>query len=404
MNLRALHLLDTRSVGGGPCVVRLLVELHGRLEGIDDDVLLLGGLDEGTQAQRLGLECFFRLAPPAGRSLLAATSIRRFLRRRQPYSLIHAWSPATFSLAALFAASTPRLLMQMPAAPTPATSHWLRMLLSERPGEILAGSNTVARALKTHGVPEKHLHVLRPGLHFGLIDHNARSEIRQGWGVEPETKVVALVGEPAGLCDAWRASWVLTILRASGVDAALVVSPRAHRAVRAWERVADLGWGKRMLLDGAIDEPWKVLPGCDAVLFFGDDRREEAQTQEPAWRSGRERRRMPGMLPLLWAMAAGVPIVGEASYAVSEILEHQHSALLVQPDDAWGAARALHRIFDDAQMAWRLRDSARSESFSFFSRLRFCDQVKKVYEQIAEGYPVRVEDLPVTGGVRFGRP
>jgi glycosyltransferase involved in cell wall biosynthesis len=75
----------------------------------------------------------------------------------------------------------------------------------------------------------------------------------------------------------------------------------------------------------------------------------------------------------------------------------------VKPGDTWGAARALHQIFSDPQSTWRLRDTARSESFSFFSRLRFCDQVRKVYEQIAEGYPVVVDDLPVTGGVRFGR-
>ncbi len=111
---------------------------------------------------------------------------------------------------------------------------------------------------------------------------------------------------------------------------------------------------------------------------------------------------MPGMLPLLWAMAAGVPVVAEASYAVSEILEHQHSALLVKPGHTWDAARALRQIFTDPKQAWRLSDAARSESFSFFSRLRFCDQVKKVYEQIADGYPVIVDDLPVTGGIRFG--
>lgn len=402
MNLRVLHLLDARAVTGGPCAVRLLAELSGRLQGVEEDMLLLGGLDEGLAARRIGLKDFHRLAAPTGRSLFAFSAIRRYLHQRGPYSLIHAWSPTTFSLSGLFAPSTPRVLMQS-AAPSSGTVHWLRMLLGERPGEILAASNTVARALKTHGVAEKRLHVLRPGVHIGLIDHAARAEIRERWDVAPDTRVVALIGEPAHLCDAWRASWVLSMLLAGGEDAALVVSPRSRRATAAWERLAELGMPQRLLLDGAAEEPWRVLSACDAVLFFGDDRRDDVPDQTPIWRRPRASRPMPGMLPVLWAMAAGVPIVAEASYAVSEVLEHQHSAHLVKPGDTWGAARALHQIFSDPQSTWRLRDTARSESFSFFSRLRFCDQVRKVYEQIAEGYPVVVDDLPVTGGVRFGR-
>ncbi len=382
--------------------MRLLVELRGRLAGVEEDVVLLGGLEDGFKAKRIGLRGYDRLAPPLRRGALAFPKLRQYLQQQGPYSLIHCWSPATFSLAAILAGSTPRLLMQTEAAASPATVHWLRMLLNERPGEVLAAGNTVARRLKTHGVPEKRLHVLRPGLHFGLLDFDARAEIREGWGVSDETKVIALLGEPARLCDVWAASWVMTILRTSGVDAALLASPRGRRASAAWERVSRLGWQERLLLDEAVEEPWRVLPGCDAVLFLGDDRHDEVAAELPIWRQPRTRTTMPGMLPLLWAMAAGVPVVAEASYAVSEILEHRHSALLVKPGQTWDAARALRQVFTDPKQAWRLSDAARSEAFSFFSRLRFCDQVKKVYEQIADGYPVIVDDLPVTGGIRFG--
>ena len=108
-----------------------------------------------------------------------------------------------------------------------------------------------------------------------------------------------------------------------------------------------------------------------------------------------------GGLSLLWAMASNVPIIGDASYAVSEMVEDRHSALLAKPGDSRLLAQRVRLLLDDAQLAWKLRDSARHEAFSYFSRQRYCNSIAAVYEQVVTHQPIEVPPLPVTGGLRF---
>ena len=79
--------------------------------------------------------------------------------------------------------------------------------------------------------------------------------------------------------------------------------------------------------------------------------------------------------------------------------------MLSKPGDAWRLMRSLRSVFEQPELCWRLRDAARSEAFSFFSRQRYSTDLGEVYDQILEGFPVRVPELAVSGGMRFaGRP
>jgi glycosyltransferase involved in cell wall biosynthesis len=108
-----------------------------------------------------------------------------------------------------------------------------------------------------------------------------------------------------------------------------------------------------------------------------------------------------GGLSLLWAMGANVPIVGQATHAISEIVEDRHSALLAPPHDGPALAHRLQRLLGDRQLAWSLRDTARHEAFSFFSRQRYCRDLTEVYRQAIDGEPVSVPEMEITGGMRF---
>jgi glycosyltransferase involved in cell wall biosynthesis len=100
-------------------------------------------------------------------------------------------------------------------------------------------------------------------------------------------------------------------------------------------------------------------------------------------------------------MAAGVPIVAEATYAISEIVEDRHSALLAKPEQPRMLAGRITPLMADPQLAWKLRDTARHEAFSFFSRQRYCQALQGVYEQLVGGRAVEIPQIPITGGLRF---
>lgn len=61
---------------------------------------------------------------------------------------------------------------------------------------------------------------------------------------------------------------------------------------------------------------------------------------------------------LLEAMLAGIPIVATTAGGIPEIVQHEHSALLVPPRDTAGLARAMASVLEDTELARRLTRNA----------------------------------------------
>src|SRR5690606_9347475 len=151
----------------------------------------------------------------------------------------------------------------------------------------------------------------------------------------------------------------------------------ARRRAMADRIARGTGLAERLIVEPRLDEPWTVLPGVDLALILGDDTTDPAAGESTPAGSGLRLLRdlwsthapqhlnaMPGVTPMLWPAAAGKIIVAEASYAVSEIVEHQHSALLAKPRDDRALVRRIHRAVEDRQLAWAVADAARSEAYS----------------------------------------
>ena len=224
-----------------------------------------------------------------------------------------------------------------------------------------------------------------------------------------ETTVVAALGHPAHRLNAARAAHIVTMAHLIGLDAVLVVPEAGGRIDLAEYHTGLSGSVQNLVVDPRLNEPWRVMPGVDIALMLGDDTKDPISNPAPApWRmlrrpshSSRDRGVMSGVLPLLWAAAAGKNIVAEASYAVSEIIEHDHSGALVKPGDTSGLVRRLGEVRSNPDRAWKNRDTARSEAYSIFSRQRFAADLVTVIEQILTNEPIRVPELRVTGGIRF---
>ena len=87
-----------------------------------------------------------------------------------------------------------------------------------------------------------------------------------------------------------------------------------------------------------VAEPWRIVHGLDAAMLIGGDLNsmDLRGTGSPFARltgGGRRLRPMPGIMPLLWAMSAGVPVVAEASDAVRDVVEDGRTGLLVNQHD-----------------------------------------------------------------------
>jgi glycosyltransferase involved in cell wall biosynthesis len=103
-------------------------------------------------------------------------------------------------------------------------------------------------------------------------------------------------------------------------------------------RAAELGIAEHMILTGATDRMADLYAAADVVAC-------------PSWAE-------PFGLVVAEAMAAGCPIVGAASGAIPELLEHERGGLLVPPRDARALGEAVVRLLADNGLAARLANEA----------------------------------------------
>ena len=384
--MRVLHLIDAASPQATRTTLAMLADALGRLGQVEQQVLLLGGSKLNEDAVAAGVHDAQLVSTPYGLASLAWPIMRCRLRALGRFDLVHCWSLGAMSLAALMLRNLPRLLT-LTGWPSRRQIQWLRVLVREAAGRtvVLPVSNTLRRELLVHGVPEKAAVVLRPAIDMGRVDHDRRSELRNAWGLDGEqVRVAVLLCDPAPAGDAIEG--VMTVglaaetLEEDDAGIRLILHPDQWRRRRAERIVQQAQRPYQIIREPRTTTPWAVLPGCDIALARGPH---------------------AGGLSLLWAMAANIAIVGEATYAISEILEDRHSALLAKPGHRNALSNRIGRLLKDRQLAWQLRDTARHEAYSFFSRQRYCQSLKGVYEQLVGGYEVEVQPLEPTGGLRF---
>jgi len=253
---------------------------------------------------------------------------------------------------------------------------------AKAPIVLLPASATIRRGLLMRGVAEPAVHVLRPSIDLGRVRHQRRAALRERWQLDDDTPLIALISDPPEAADALEAVHSAGLVgEAMKRPVSLLVLPQQAGRWRAEQLLGPIPAPRYgHVQEPLADQPWAVLPGCDVALGIGPG---------------------AGGLSLLWAMAANVPIVAEATYAVSEIVEDRHSALLSTPGAGFALAHRITRLLEENRLAWELRDTARHEAFSLFSRRRYCESLGRVYRQLNAGEGVEIPPMQPTGGLRF---
>lgn len=403
-----LHIIDGASPQARGVTCALMAESIGRLGTLDQHVLALGGsyLRETLDACGVPRGLVTAISTPMQRAIFAYPAIKAHARRgwpdaRRRPSLIHCWTLGSFTLAGLAWPGVPRLLT-LTVGPTESGLRWLAAQLGDRraPAAVLTINATIRRSLLTRGIAPEKVHVLRPGLDLSKVGGGVaarRRELRGGWGVESDReRVIALLSDPPERVDAVPVMMAVglaaeTYAVADNPDKApafrVLLHPDQRRRSRAESVQRAVRRGTRFIQDERLDRPWEIMAGCDLAIALGD-----------ADRGG-------GGLSLLWAMAGNVPLLGEATYAVSEILEDRHSALLCKPDNPRAMSNRITQLLADRDQVWKLgdklRDTARHEAFSYFSRQRYCDSLRTIYAQTLAGAAIEPPAMPSTGGLRF---
>ncbi len=368
--MKILHLIDPGAAEGGPCTLRMLWEVLCRLDGVHD-VLLIGTARQRELAARCGLTVVGSLGASVRHVALGRTALGRFLRASETaavgYDLVHAWSLRGAVLAGL-AMRGRRVVASVLGPPVLGRAAGLppRALgrISARVGRVLAASPAVRDTCEAAGIDGALLSVVRPGVDHTAIDPDDRAALRRRWDADEDKLVVGLLGEPANNCDARTAVTAISQVALTGRDVRLLVHPDAIARTGVRARLGKLGMSRLLLVDDEVAQPWRVASGLDAALII---------TRYPS-----------SVLPVVWAMAAGVPVIVETSAAMRQIVPIALRGLLFAPGDFSAVSECILRLFDD-DAAGRIDPAFGDRVAKSFSADVHAERLGDVYRQLAGG-------------------
>lgn len=403
--MRVLHLIDPASPGGGACTLFLLAEAMHRLNSVDQRVLILGNRRRTDLARRCGVAVSGQLNVPLGLPMLARVQLKTWRDAAERLGfipdIVHAWTPYSALLAASVISKS-KLLGTFTVGPTPGLA--VSLLASRRrrrPFPIIATSAGVFQECAALGIDSEHLSVLPPAVNPKSVHMTPRKVLRRRWHIDNDTFVVGLLADPWSWSDAHNATDILARLASAGRRIRLLVHHRAFRRVHAERWVAALGWPDFIITDDEVAEPWKIVNGLDAALFVGSDMNVPRLRPSRAILPARDRRRsprpMPGTMPLLWAMAAGVPVVAEMSPAVIDVVRDGRNGLLVSRGDLVTAADRMLRLHDDRSLARRIGGAALDTVNESFDISAYAVRLRDTYEHVVQDlspYVLGVDQRP----------
>jgi hypothetical protein len=229
-----------------------------------------------------------------------------------------------------------------------------------RRAEVFALGPGAARQLVGAGVPVRG--ALPAVADHGAIDLDQRPLLRQEWGADETCFVVGLLGDPPGASDGEFAISAAGRAALAGRAVRIVLHHESAPpgGLRRW--LGKLRLGHLVVADDRMAEPWRVAAGLDAALFAPrrPAARGAARWWSPAgladpWRASTP----PTLLPLAWAMAAGLPVIAARVEGIEELLDDGSNALLHVPGDFNAASASILDLFGDQALRRRLGAAAR---------------------------------------------
>jgi len=380
--MRIVHVIDPVSPGGGGCTLRLVADVVAAHRQIDHQVIVIGHAGHAELARACGLPVRGSVPAPAGLPMLAGRALRAVLKHldaEAPIDRVQTWTLSSLLLVCgVF--DPARVCGYLPLGPTTDVS-LLRLPARRRgrPASVIAASSWIAaECAPVLGMNAAEIPIEAPGVDPSAVfdDGSRRAAIRHALGVTDETFLVGLLSEPGSWADAWPAANATLRLRVMGRNARLLIGPQVRRrpATEVWLR--ELGESGAMIVDDVVMMPWTMLSALDAVLLPAGEVAPEPRVQVPTlgrWFMGTRGavRPCPGIMPLLWACAAAVPIVADDVPGVRAVLEEGVTGLLVRSGHYVQAADRLRKLIDDRSLRGRLGAAARTTAHRRFSLARF---------------------------------
>ena len=193
----------------------------------------------------------------------------------------------------------------------------------------------------------------------------AKLEVRKTLGLPAGAKLIGVFGNHSLRKRTHIIADVIAALKENGDVYGVACGKRAEPYDHLLdEKIEAYGLKNKLFKPGFVSPVTKWIAGCDLVLA--------PAVREPFGRS------------FLEAAAAGTPLIMSSDSGAADLIEHEHSGLLIDPEDLNGWVIQSSRLLKDKDFAESLILAARS-SLDRFSAPSHAKRVRDLYEQLLSG-------------------
>jgi glycosyltransferase involved in cell wall biosynthesis len=298
--------------------------------------------------------------------LSAARGLRR-LTGGAHFDLLHLNEPHALSAAWLAGAHQRLPLLLSRRIGFPLRKSWVSRARYRAVTRFLANSNAVADSLLQCGIAPSRISVVHEGVEIPPpTTGTQRAKARALWGVGDGDFLFGCVSVFVPEKGQRHLIEALSVLRRKHRNARLLLAGDGPTRAELEALTANLGQNDAVLIPGFVQDVDSVYAALDAFVFPSE---------------------FEGLgTALQTAMARAIPSISTTRGALGEVVTHEVTALVAEPDEL-ALAAAMQLLIEDRALGQRLGEAGRREIEQRFSAARMVANTIEVYKQVLRGTP-----------------
>jgi L-malate glycosyltransferase len=344
-----------------------LLTLRG-LHAAGHDVTLLAPKNSALELRAIAESLrVVEVATPALR-ISAANSIRALLagarRAGSAFDLLHLNEPHALTAAWLARAQQRLPLLLSRRIGFPLQKTWISQARYRAVTRFLPNSQAVARSLVDSGIDAARISVVNEGVEIpALTNPLQRSEARRYWKIAEDEFLFGCVSVFVKEKGQRHLITALQVLREKYPRARLILAGDGPCRAEMEAQAAQLGQKEAVLFPGFVKNVDVIYAALDGFVFPSE---------------------FEGLgTALQTAMAFAIPCISTARGALGEVVEHNRTALVVEPDGQEFAA-AMAQLMQNDALQKELGEAARREVQQRFSAHLMVENTLRVYEDVLQ--------------------
>ncbi len=304
--------------------------------------------------------------PRIGLRVWAAMALRRLVARGR-FEIVHLNEPHALTAAWLASAHKRLPLLLSRRIGFPLQKSWVSRARYGAVVQFIANSKNVAQSLIDSGIAAERISIVNEGVKISSLPaREQRSSSRKRWGVKDHEFLFGCASVFVPEKGQRHLIEALPLVRALHPEARLLLAGDGATRTELESLASQLGQSEAVVFPGFVNDVEQVYVALDAFAFPSE---------------------FEGLgTALQAAMAAGLPCISTKRGALAEVVDHERTALVAEPN-AREFAMAMLRLITDEELRKNLSEAGRHEVEQRFSAGRMVENTIRVYEDVLKKRP-----------------